>query len=88
MKGKVIQRVLATIGRMDQLQEKHRIDTLIRSLSRYFERKFEFDVERAIFLTALHRLFASGSDRWCDKWRRDYVVEGEENFLCITSIVL
>jgi len=26
-------------------------------------RKFEFDVERAIFLTVLHRLMTSGSDR-------------------------
>ena len=43
------------------------------------ERKFEFDVERAIFLTVLHRLFVSGSDRSCDKWRRDYVIEGTDN---------
>ena len=43
------------------------------------ERKFEFDVERAIFLTVLHRLFVSGSDRSCDKWRRDYVIEGADN---------
>lgn len=42
------------------------------------ERKFEFDVERAIFLTVLHRLFSSGSDRSCEKWRRDYVIEGVE----------
>ena len=40
------------------------------------DRKFEFDVERAIFLTVLHRLFASGSDRFCDRWRWDYVIEG------------
>jgi transposase len=39
-------------------------------------RKFEFDVERAIFLTVLHRLFTSGSDRCCDKWHRDYLIEG------------
>ena len=43
------------------------------------ERKFEFDVERAIFLTVLHRLFVSGSDRACEKWRRDYVIEGVKN---------
>lgn len=43
------------------------------------ERKFEFDVERAIFFTVLHRLFVSGSDRSCDKWRRDYVIEGADN---------
>ncbi len=121
--GKVVQRVIATIGRMDRLQEKDRIETLIRSLSRYSEkvllilsgnsdvsaqckrigpsliferlweelaikkvikdlltdRKFNFDVERAIFLTVLHRLFASGSDRACEKWRRDYMIEAVED---------
>ena len=122
IKGKVVQRVIATIGRMDQLKEKDRIETLIRSLSRFSEkvllilsgksdvstsakkigaaliferlweelgikkviddllsvRKFAFDVERAIFLSVLHRLFVSGSDRSCDKWRSDYVIEGLE----------
>ncbi len=122
VKGKVIQRVLVTLGRMDQLHEKDRIETLIRSLSRFSERvllilsgksdacasakkigpaliferlwdelgirkvirgllsgrKFEFDVERAIFMTVLHRLFVSGSDRSCDKWRREHVIEGVE----------
>lgn len=121
-KGKVKQRVIATVGRMDQLQEKGRVETLIRSLSRFSEkallilsgqsdvtaeavtigpalvfqrlwresgiqasiekllvgRKFEFDVERAIFLTVLHRLMVSGSDRFCDKWRRDHLVPGTE----------
>ena len=119
-KGKVRQQVIATIGRMDRLQEKDRVETLIRSLSRFSERammilsgksdisadarsigpvlifdrlwresgiqnairkllsgrKFEFDVERAIFLTVLHRLMVSGSDRFCEKWRRDYLVSG------------
>jgi len=122
IKGKVVQRVIATIGRMDQLQEKDRVETLIRSLSRFSEkallilsgksdvsaaskkigpvliferlweelgvkkvikdllsnRKFEFDVERAVFLTVLHRLFVSGSDRSCEKWHRDYKIEGAE----------
>jgi transposase len=122
IKGKVIQRVIATVGRMDQLQAKGQIETLIRSLTRYSEkvllilsgksdvnasakkigpaliferlwnelgikkvinallceRKFEFDVERALFLTVLHRLFPSGSDRSCEKWRRDYAIEGVE----------
>jgi transposase len=115
-KGKVKQRVISTIGRLDQLQAKGRVETLIRSLSRFsekamlilsgksdlsadavkigpsiiferlwqqtgikkaiqhllVERRFEFDVERAIFLTVLHRLMVSGSDRFCQKWRRDY----------------
>ena len=31
---------------------------------------------RAIFLTVLHRLFVSGSDRSCDRWHRDYVIDG------------
>ena len=122
VKGRVVQRVIVTLGRMDQLQEKDRIETLIRSLSRFSEkvllilsgrsdvtasakkigpaliferlwrelgiqkvigdllsgRRFEFDAERAIFLTVLHRLFVSGSDRSCDRWRRDYVIEGVE----------
>ena len=42
-------------------------------------RKVEFDVERAIFLTLLHRLFASGSERSCDKWHQDYRIEGVED---------
>ena len=37
-KGKVKQRVIATIGRLDQLQAKGRVETLIRSLSRFSER--------------------------------------------------
>ncbi len=122
VEGRVTQRVIATLGRMDQLQERDRIETLIRSLSRFSEkvllilsgrsdvaalakkvgpaliferlwrelgikkvirgllsgRRFEFDVERAIFLTVLHRLFVSGSDRLCDRWRRDYVIDGAE----------
>ena len=120
--AKTVQRVICTIGRLDQLHAKGSIETLIRSLSRFSEkvllivsgksnvsasakkigpaliferlweelgikkgikhllseRNFELDVERAIFLTVLHRLFPSGSDRSCDKWRRDYVIEGVE----------
>ena len=120
---KTIQRVIATIGRMDQIQARGDIETLVRSLSRFSEkvllvltgksdirasakkigpalvferlwkelgikkvlqhhladRKFEFNVERAIFLTVLHRLFVSGSDRFCDRWHRDYVIQGVED---------
>jgi len=121
-KGKVKQRVISTIGRLDQLQAKGRVETLIRSLSRFSEktllilsgkselsadavkigpslifdrlwqetgikkaierllagRRFEFDVERAIFLTVLHRLMVSGSDRFCQRWRRDYHINGTQ----------
>lgn len=120
---KTLQRVISTIGRMDQLHAKGSIETLVRSLSRFSEkvllilsnksdvnasgkkigpaliferlwkelgikkvikgllahRKFEFDVERAIFLTVLHRLFVSGSDRASEKWRRDYIIEGVDD---------
>src|SRR6266853_1999732 len=39
-------------------------------------RRFEFAVERAVFLTVLHRLMVSGSDRACEHWRDDYHVDG------------
>lgn len=40
------------------------------------ERHYEFPVERAVFLTVLHRLVAPGSDRAAERWRRDYALEG------------
>ncbi|MGB9748188.1 MAG: IS1634 family transposase [Bacteroidales bacterium] len=120
--GKIKQRVLATLGRMEELTDNGQIDRLTQSLARHakniplvlhaqsepeantisigpalvFERiweelhipeviyqalegrKFGFDVERAIFLTVLHRLFQSGSDRACEQWKEDYWVEGSE----------
>jgi hypothetical protein len=42
------------------------------------ERGFGFALERAIFLTVLHRLMVSGSDRAADAWREDYWIEGTE----------
>lgn len=40
------------------------------------ERAFEFDVERALFLTVLHRICSGGSDRQADLWREGYQIEG------------
>ncbi len=40
------------------------------------EREFQFDVERAVFLTVLHRLFDPGSDRAAEKWRHGLVIDG------------
>ena len=121
--GKTVQRVIATVGRMDQLAQKGDVESLIRSLSRFshkalivlseksnvvasakkvgpaiiferlwkevgldsilknllIERKFGFSGERAVFLTVLHRLFASGSDRSCDRWHRDYAIDDVDN---------
>ena len=122
--GKVKQRVLATLGRLDKLTERGAIDSLLSSGSRFAqaftiitahkkgkapvisskrigaamiferlweesgcrevieslvgERKFAFNVERAVFLTVLHRLFDPGSDRQADKWRDGYKVEGTD----------
>jgi hypothetical protein len=122
--GRPRQRVIATLGRLDQLQQTGQLDALLVSgarlaqsvllLSAYAKgqlptittrrigpalifqrlwqqtgchriierllngRHFEFDVERAIFLTVLHRLFNPGSDRAADKWRADYLIEGCE----------
>jgi hypothetical protein len=42
------------------------------------ERAFEFAVERAVFVAALHRLFVSGSDRDCASWMTDYDIPGAE----------
>src|SRR5271157_3953748 len=120
--GRSRQRVVATLGRLDQLRDSGQLDALLISGARLahsvmilsahaqgrlpvirtqrigpaliFERlwqqtgcqrviqqiladrRLEFDVERAIFLTVLHRLFVSGSDRAADKWRRYYRIEG------------
>jgi hypothetical protein len=41
-------------------------------------RRCEFDVERAIYLTVMHRLFASGSDRAAERWREGYRLPGTE----------
>ena len=50
------------------------IDKVLTALLR--ERHFEFSVERAIFLSVLHRLFAPGSDRAAEKWKHDYAIDG------------
>ena len=39
------------------------------------ERKYEFDVERAVFLTVLHRLMVSGSDRAVKQWANMAIVK-------------
>ena len=41
-------------------------------------RRYEFDVERAIYLTVMHRLFVSGSDRAAERWRQGYRLPGTE----------
>jgi len=52
------------------------IEEVIQSLLQ--ARRYDFDVERAIYLTVLHRLFAGGSDRAAERWREDYLIPGTE----------
>ncbi len=39
-------------------------------------RSHEFSLERAAFLTVLHRLVCGGSDHAADRWREDYRIAG------------
>src|SRR3984885_934384 len=41
-------------------------------------RRHDFPLERAVFLSVLHRLFSGGSDRAAERWRLDYRIEGVE----------
>jgi Transposase DDE domain len=58
----------------ERLWEETGCQAVIREL--LADRGFEFEVERAVFATVLHRLFVSGSDRACDKWIEDYAIPG------------
>jgi hypothetical protein len=42
------------------------------------DRAFEFAVERAVFVTTLHRIFVSGSDRDCSSWMEDYDIASSD----------
>jgi len=59
-----------------RLWEQTGIKKIIKKL--LADRKYEFDVERAIFLTVLHRLMVSGSDRAAERWCRGYAIEQED----------
>jgi hypothetical protein len=41
-------------------------------------RRYGWEVEGAIYLTVLHRLFAPGSDRAADRWRENDLIPGAE----------
>jgi hypothetical protein len=59
-----------------RLWKESGIPEVLRSVLK--ARHYEFEVERAIYLTVLHRLFASGSDRAAERWREDYLIPGTE----------
>jgi transposase len=122
--GRSRQRVVATIGRMDRLEQSGQLEAILRSGAKFskkmivltahekgetttietrrigpgliFERlwkesgcrtelkallkdrRFQFDVERVLFLTVLNRLFKPQSDRQCERWQQDYEIKGRE----------
>lgn len=125
-RGKTVrQEIIATLGRLDVLQDSGQLDSLLRSGLRFARkvkvldahaageikpvsiskigpdlvfgrlweamgfseilrglaarRKHEFDLERAVYLTVLHRLFASGSDRAAEVWKENYRLAGAED---------
>lgn len=122
--GRIQQRVLFRLGRLDQLRGSGALDRLLGALGRFSEkyavlgahaggqsvssrargigaaliferlwqdcgikaviealareRRFGFDLERAVFLSVLHRLFAPGSDRAAQKWKQGTAIAGAE----------
>ena len=123
--GRSKQRVLATVGRLDELQQNGQLDGLLQSGAKFAEavmvlsahrrgdvpsirnsrigpalifgrlwdelqipqviqrllagRRFGIPLERLLFLTVLHRLFVSGSDRSCLlNWKERYAIPGIE----------
>ena len=122
---RVRQRVIATLGRLDELEASGQLDRLLRSGARFvqqamvlnaartgevpaitvrrigpallFERLWaetgcqsvitalarrrghRFGLERAVFLTVLHRLMRGGSDLAADRWREEYRIAGSED---------
>ena len=121
---RVRQRIVATLGRLDVLQQSGELDRLLRSGLRFSkkirvldahaagetkpvaitkigadlvfgrlresaglkqmvselaaQRRHEFDLERCVYLTVLHRLFASGSDRAAELWKQNCRIPGAE----------
>jgi transposase len=59
-----------------RLWQESGIQQVVQSL--LAARHYEFDVERAVYLSVLHRLFASGSDRAAERWREAYLIAGTE----------
>jgi hypothetical protein len=122
--GRSRQRVIGTLGRVEDLDQSQHLEQLVRSAAKQCrglmvlnavsqgeapvvstyrrgpvdiferlweetgcrrviaalaqEREFQFPVERALFLTVLHRLLDPGSDRAADRWRADYRIRESE----------
>ena len=59
-----------------RLWETLQLGTIIKRALQ--SRHYGFNVERALYLTVVHRLFASGSDRAAERWRQAYRLPGTE----------
>jgi transposase len=78
-RGETITAITRRIGPalvFERLWRELGVGGVIRELAA--ERKFGFELERAIFLTALHRLFDPGSDRAAEKWKDAHAIDGAE----------
>ncbi len=71
---KVATRQLGPALAFERLWQETRCRRMIGELAG--DRAFQFDLERAVFLTVLHRLFDPGSDRAAEKWRHRLVIDG------------
>jgi transposase len=60
----------------ERLWERAGIGEIIHELAK--KRHYRFDVERAIFVTVLHRLMNPGSDRQAERWMRGYRITGAD----------
>ena len=124
-RGKTRQKVLLTLGNLQQLRSSGSLDSLLESGSRFSKkltmlsahkagkskavkcshtgpdaifgrlwkelgvdsiinqcihnRRYQFDLERAVYHTVIHRLFESGSDRSSLLWREDFHLSGTES---------
>jgi len=61
----------------ERLWEQTGCRTVIENFAQ--KRRFGFSLERAVFLSVLHRLFDPGSDRAAEKWKGRYRIEGTES---------
>ena len=60
----------------ERLWQQLGIDEVIRR--QLSESRCRFSLERAIFLTVLHRLLDPGSDRAAERWKEDFQIKGTE----------
>lgn len=60
----------------ERLWRESGVPKVIKELLR--GRKYEFDVERGVFVTVLHRLFDPGSDRAAEVWKKRYKIAGAQ----------